>query len=129
MLSCCNDWCTSRDSSKATDVIFLDFSKAFDRVPHERLLLKLNRHGIDGNLLLWLRNFLTERKQRVNIRGSFSTWSPAKSGVPQGSVLGPVLFLIYVNDLADIVTSDIKLFANDTTIYRQLTESEDINIC
>ncbi len=128
MLSCYNDWCTSRNSSKATDVIFLDFSKAFDRVPHERLLLKLNRHGIDGNLLLWLRNFLTERKQRVNIRGSFSTWSSVKSGVSQGSVLGPILFLIYVNDLADIVTSDIKLFADDTKIYRQLTEPEDINM-
>ena len=70
---------------KPTDVIFLDLSKAFDSVPHERLLLKLNRHGIDGPLLLWCRNFLTSRQQRVTIRGTFSIWSIVISGVPQGS--------------------------------------------
>ena len=124
MLGCNNDWCTSRNSSKPTDVIFLDLSKAFDSVPHERLLLKLKKHGIDGKLLLWFRNFLTGTKKRVNIRGSYSSWSPVTSGVPQGTVLGPVLFLIYVNDLTDIHTSNIKLFADDTTIYRQLTWPE-----
>ena len=116
---------TSPSATKATDVIFLDFSKAFDRVPHERLLLKWNRHGIDGNLLLWLRNFLTERKQRVNIL-FYLVISEVRSTPRIGP--GPVLCLIYVNDLTDIVTSDIKLFADDTKIYRQLTEPEDINV-
>ena len=84
LLSCYNDWCLTRNSSKASDVIFLDLSKAFDSVPHERLLLKLNRYGIDGQLHLWFRNFLTNRKKRVLISGSYSDWSPVTSGVPSG---------------------------------------------
>lgn len=104
---------------------FLDLSKAFDSVPHERLLLKLNRYGIDGQLHLWFRNFLTNRKQRVLIRGSYSDWSPVTSGVPQGSILGPVMFLIYGNDIPDIITSTAKLFADDTKIYRQINNVED----
>ena len=105
LLSCYNDWCLSRHSSKVSDVIFLDLSKAFDSVPHERLLLKLNRYGIDGQLYPWFRNFLINRRQRVEIRGSYSEWSPVISGVPQGSILGPIMFLIYVNDIPNIITS------------------------
>ena len=108
-----------------SDVIFLDLSKAFDSVPHERLLLKLNRYGIDGQLHLWFRYFLTNRKQRVMIRGSYSEWSPVISGVPQGSILGPIMFLIYVNDIPNNITSTAKLFANDTKIYRQINNVED----
>ena len=100
-------------------------SKAFDTVPHERLLLKLNRYGIDGQLLSWFRNFLTGRKQRVLIRGSPSDWLPLLSGVPQGSILGPILFLLYVNDIPNVITSSVKLFADDTKIYRQLNNVED----
>ena len=114
-----------RNSSKATDVIFLDLSKAFDSVPHERLLLKLNRHGIDGPLLLWFGNFLKNRQQRVTIRGTFSTWSPVASGVPQGTILGHTLFLLYVNDIPNVVTSSIKMFADDTKIYREINNAED----
>ena len=125
LLSCYNDWCLTRNSSKASDVIFLDLSKAFDSVPHEHLLLKLNRNGIDGQLHLWFRNFLTNRKQRVLIHGSYSDWSPVTSGVPQGSILGPVMFLIYVNDIPDIITSTAKLFADDSKIYRQINNVED----
>ena len=130
LLSCYNDWCLTRNSSKASDVIFLDLSKAFDSVPRERLLLKLNRYGIDGQLDLWFRNLLTNGKQRVLIRGSYSDWSPVTSGVPQGSILGPVMFLIYVNDIPDIITSTAKLFADDTKIYRQINnvEDEDLDI-
>ena len=84
LLSCCNNWCLTRNLSKASDVIFLDLSKASDSVPHERLLLKLNRYGIDGQLHLWFRNFLTNRKKRVLISGSYSDWSPVTSGVPSG---------------------------------------------
>ena len=106
---------------------FLELSKAFDSVPHERLLLKLNRHGTDRPLLLWLRNFLTNRQQRVTIhvRGTFSDWSPVTSCVPQGTILGPTLFLIYENDIPNVVTSTIKLFADDTKICRELTYAED----
>ena len=132
LLSCYNDWSLSRNSSKVSDVIFLDLSKAFDSVHHERLLLKLNRYGIDGQLLLRFRNFsdfLTNRKQRVLIRGSYSEWSPVISGVPQGSILGPIItFLTYVNDIPNIIiiTSTVaKLFADDTKIYRQINNAED----
>ena len=115
-------WCLTRSSSKATDVIFLDLSKAFDSVLHECLLLKLNRHGIDGRLLLWFRNFLKKnRQQRIKIRGTFSNWSPVSSGVPQG----PTLFLVYVNDIPNVVTSSIKTFAADTKIYREINNAED----
>ena len=103
----------SAAGSTPTDVIFLDFAKAFDSVPHERLLLKLNRYGIRGDLLLWFRNWLTNRKQRVIIRGTCSEWSPVISGTPQGTILGPILFLLYVNDITDNVKSKIKLFADD----------------
>ena len=120
LLSCFHDWSSSRNNSKITDVVFLDFSKAFDSVPHERLLLKLNKYGIDGPLLLWFRHFLTNRLQRVGIRGTYSNWSAVTSGVPQGTILGPILFLIYVNDIPNIVNSSVKLFADDTKIYREL---------
>ena len=125
LLSCYNDWCLTRNSSEVSDVIFLDLSKAFDSVPHERLLLKLSRYGIDGQLHLWFRNFLTNRKQRVLMRGSYSDWSPVISGVPRGSILGPVMFLIYVNNIPDIITSTAKLFADDTKIHRQINNVED----
>ena len=87
LLSCFHDWSSSRNNSKITDVVFLDLSKAFDSVPHERLLLKLNKHGIDGPLLLWFRHFLTNRQQRVVICGTYSNWSAVTSGVPRGNIL------------------------------------------
>ena len=125
MLSCYHHWCLSRNSSKPTEAIFLDLSKAFDTVPHERLLLKLNRHGNDGPLLLWFRNFLTNIQQRITIGGTRSDWSPVTSGVPQGTILGPTLFLIYVNDIPNVVTFAIKLFADNTKIYREINHAED----
>ena len=94
-------------------------------MPHERLLLKLSRYGIDGPLLRWFRNFLTNRHQRIVIRGTYSSWSQVTSGVPQGTILGPTLFLIYVNDIPNVVTSTIKLFADDTKIYRELNNVDD----
>ena len=94
-------------------------------MPHERLLLKPNRHGNDGPLLLWFRNFLTNIQQRVTIRGTRSDWSPVTSGVPQGTILGPTLFLIYVNDIPNVVTFAIKLFADNTKIYREINHAED----
>ena len=125
LLSCYHHWCLTRNSSKATDVIFLDLSKAFDRVPHECLLHKLNRHGIDNPLLLWFINSLKNRQQRVTIRGTYTNWSPVTTGVPQGTILAPPLFLLNVNDISNVVTSSIKMFADDTKIYREINNAED----
>ena len=125
LLTCYDDWAKARNRSQQTDIIFLDLSKAFDSVPHERLLLKLQRHGIDGSLLLWIRNFLTNRKQRVVLRGTCSDWSSVISGVPQGTILGPILFIIYINDISSNITSTVKIYADDTKIYRTVNEPED----
>lgn len=127
LLACYDDWAKARNCSKPTDVIFLDMSKAFDSVPHERLLLKLNRYGIDGPLLQWFKHFLTNRMQRVVIRGKCSDWTSVKSGVPQGTILGPILFIIYINDISTDLTSTVKIYADDTKIYRTIS-SPDVDI-
>ena len=97
--------------------VFLDISKAFDKVWHESLLLKLNRNGISGNLLNLLRGFVSCRKQRVVLNGQHSSWDNVSAGVPQGSILGPLLFLIDVNDLPNNLSSNCKLFAYDTSLF------------
>ena len=122
LLSTINDWAKSRNLSIPTDVIFLDLAKAFDSVPHERLLLKLKCNGINGCLLNWLRHFLTDRKQRVVVRGTCPVWSSVTSGTPQGTILGPLLFLLYINDITECVSSTVKLYADDTKIYRELAD-------
>ena len=122
LLSTINDWAKSRNLSIPTDVIFLDLAKAFDSVPHERLLLKLKCNGINGCLLNWLRHFLTDRKQRVVVRGTCSDWSSVTSGTAQGTILGPLLFLLYINDITECVSSTVKLYADDTKIYRELVD-------
>ena len=109
---------------KQTDIILLDFSKAFDKVNHSKLLWKLHQYGIHGHVLNWVRAFLGSRSQRVVIEGEESESIPVTSGVPQGSVLGPILFLIYINDLPDEVCSEVRLFADDTALYLTM-ESED----
>jgi hypothetical protein len=105
------------DRGEGLDIIYLDFQKAFDKVPHNRLLSKLKAHGITGKIYNWIQGWLKDRKQRVVINGEFSDWIDVISGVPQGSVLGPLLFLIYINDLDENVSVSIKKFADDTKIY------------
>ena len=96
---------------------FLDISKAFDKIWHEVLLNKLKSLGISGNLLNLFRSFLNDRQQRVVLNGQLSDWTPILAGVLQGSILGPLHFLIYVNDLPDSLNSLIKLFADETSLF------------
>ena len=108
------------------DVNVMDFSKAFDRVPHHRLLRKAEFYGIQGPTLSWLRSFLRHRTQRVLVDGEASEHCDVISGVPQGTVLGPVLFLLFINDLPTVIDSQCKLFADDLVVYRQVRDQEDV---
>ncbi len=116
------------DGREGFDVIYLDFAQAFDKVPRERLLNKVRAHGIRGRVLGWIRGWLTGRRQRVVLNGKFSSWEDVLSGVPQGSVLGPLLFLIFVNDMDDTVehlVSILRKFADDTKLGKKvMTEME-----
>ena len=114
------------DKGCPVDIIYLDFSKAFDKVPHKHLLLKIRSLGIDEKISSWIEDWLADRKQRVVVRGCESAWLPVVSGVPQGSVLGPTLFFIYINDIEDGVTSKVLKFADDTKIYRSVQSIENI---
>ena len=115
----------SMQSGKQTDLILLDFSKAFDKVAHEKLLLKLHFYGIRGNILNWIKDFLDNRTQSVILNGTNSDDIAVSSGVPQGSVLGPILFLAYINDLPEQVRSRVRLFADDTAMYLALDKQAD----
>jgi len=110
-------FCQAIDAKKDIKIVFCDVSKAFDKVWHKGLLYKLHKTGVRGRLLSWFENYLSQRLQRVVIKGQHSSWGGIEAGVPQGSVLGPLLFLVYINDLVDEVDCAIKLFADDTTLY------------
>lgn len=114
-----DDWAKELDKGNQTD-IFLDFEKAFDTVPHELLKSKLHQYGITGNILGWINSFLSQRKQQVRVNGKFSDWSSVASGVPQGTVLGPLLFYLYIHDITNDIDSEIRLFANDCVFYRAI---------
>jgi hypothetical protein len=117
------------DSGKEADMICLDFSKAFDSVSHPKLLFKLEQHGISGTLLKWFTDYLNERRQRVVVDGISSSFLYATSGVPQGSILGPLLFLIFANDLPNAAKhSTVPMFADDSKCYRQITQPRDRNL-
>ena len=103
----------------------MDFSKAFDLVPHQRLLLKLKHAGITGSLHKWVTNFLTKRSQQVVLEGVSSSSITVTSGVPQGTVLGPLFFILYLNDLPEGITSQVRLLADDCILYRQISSDED----
>ena len=108
-----------------SDIAVLDFSKAFDTVPHDGLLSKLKHYGIDKNIWQWISNFVKKRKQCVVVDGASSSLVDVDSGVPQGTVLGPIHFPLHINDLPSIVSSKVRLFADDCLIYRQIKSNND----
>ena len=114
------------DNSRAIDIIYLDFQKAFDKVPHKKLMIKTRALGIIDEISDWIEDWLTNRKQRVVINGEVSEWADVTSGVPQGSVLGPLLFLIYINDIDVGLTSRIAKFADDTKLGTNAINPTDI---
>ncbi len=110
---------------KQTDAVVLDFSKAFDKVSHSKLVAKLGHYGVRGRTNAWIRDFLTDRKQTVVLNGASSCETKVRSGVPQGSVLGPCLFLFYINDLPEGLRSEVRLFADDTVVYISVSLVQD----
>ena len=117
LISITSDIYKNFENQDETRAVFLDISKAFDKVWHEGLLHKLKSNGISGHLLAFLENYLTNRHQRVTLNGTMSNWSSISAGVPQGSVLGPLLFLVYINDLTENIKSQMRLFADDSFIF------------
>ena len=123
-------WSEILDQGGSLDVIYMDFMKAFDKVPHRRLVYKVSKYGIKGKILDWISNFLTDRTQCVVINGVSSSIGNVTSGIPQGSVLGPLLFVIYINDLPDVVDAYtlVFLFVDDTKLFREIKSSADVLI-
>ena len=125
-------YCAFDDTpSKETRAVFLDLSKAFDRVWHEGLIHKLRCNGVSGDMLALICNFLMNRKQRVVLNGKTSEWKDVLAGVPQGSVLGPLFFLIYINNQCDNLNSGVRLFADDTSLFsvieNEIIGAEELN--
>ena len=114
------------DNNKAIDLVYLHFQKAFDKVPHERQMVKDNAHGVQGDAARWIRKWLAGHRPRVYINQSDSNWAPVTSGVPQGNVLDPLLFLIYINDLDTNIVSKISKFVDDTKFWDRARNPDDI---
>ncbi len=111
------------------DAVVIDFAKAFDVVPHDRLVQKLMNSGIDPRVVAWISEFLRDRKQKVRIGQELSSGASVTSGIPQGSVIGPLLFLAFVNDLPAQLTSNVRLFADDCIIIRSINRKEMKKYC
>eukprot|EP00918_Siedleckia_nematoides_P047891 GHVU01104904.1.p1 GENE.GHVU01104904.1~~GHVU01104904.1.p1 ORF type:complete len:259 (+),score=26.37 GHVU01104904.1:1627-2403(+) len=120
------EWTKTLDEGGSVGAVYMDFMKAFDTVPHKRLLGKLEHYGIRGDILNWIEDFLTGRKQKVTVGNEQSEWRPVTSGIPQGSVLGPLLFVVYINDLPWDLETNVLMFADDTKLYSRVTGEEDV---
>ena len=123
-----DEWTKCIDTGRCVDVAFMDMKKAYDTVPHKRLIIKLKSLGFEKSLLYWIEAFLSDRLQRVVVNNTSSDWSNVLSGVPQGSVIGPTLFLCYINDLPTCVKSNIKLFVDDVKLFTEISSKEDCEI-
>jgi len=121
------DWTNKLETGGQIDVLYTDLEKAFDRVPHRRLLRKLKRYNLHPDLIDQIKAFLWDRRQRVHLNGVYSSWASVLSGIPQGSVLGPLLFILYINDLPDCLNfdSNIYLYADDAKLYRHVFNNQD----
>ena len=118
LLGAINNFHYNLDAGTNINALFLDSSKAFENVSHRKLCYKLSHYGVNGNLLPWIKDYLTDRSQSVLHEGKSCKSHPVLSGVPQGSVLALLLFLIYINDITESITSTIRLYADDVLIYR-----------
>ena len=125
LLSTLFDWFQSLDRGIPVDAVYLDFRKAFDTVPHKRLLSKLHGYGVRGQVLGWVDDFLSDREQYVSVNEKCSERVPVTSGVPQGSVLGPILFIYFINDLPDVIKCISRIFADDTKAYQNIIDIND----
>ena len=125
LITVIDDWAKILDNKGQVDTFILDFEKAFDTPPHELLKSKLFSYGIGGKTLKWIDAFLCFRQQRVVVNGVKSDWAPVVSGVPQGTVLGPLLFSLHINDIMSDIESEIRLFADDCVCYREIKDMED----
>lgn len=120
-------WTEILDNDGSIDSVYMDFMKAFDKVPHRRLIKKMKHYGIGEKTLNWVQDFLSNRKQKVSVNGMDSITDNVTSGIPQGSVLGPILFVIYINDMPDCVAATAYLFADDAKLYKEIKSPEDSN--
>jgi len=127
LLNVFDKWMTVLDKGGHIDVIYCDIMKAFDQVPVDRLLIKARSLGLRGNLLAWISSFLKDRTMSVVINGERSSEGNVTSGVPQGSVLGPLLFVIFINDMPEGILSQIMMFADDTKLFREIVHEDDHN--
>ena len=123
-----DDLARARDCCQQVDVAILGFTKAFDSIAHQRLLEKLRYYGVRGQVQQWINTFLSNRTQHVVLEGCRSSGAAVASGVPQGTVLGPLLFLLFINDLPEVVQSTTRLFADDCLLYRWISTAEDQKI-
>ena len=120
-----DQWSKLLDEGGRVDSIYLDFKKAFDTVPHRRLIQKLASYSFSEEMIGWNKEFLNGREQFVTVNGATSSSTRVTSGIPQGSVLGPILFVIYINDLPANIVTNVKMFADDTKIYKKIGSAQD----
>ena len=125
LINATTDWANTLNNKGQTDIIFLDFSKAFGKISHKFILFKLHYYGIRNHALSWIGNFIFNRIQTTVVNGVHSSYVEVTSGVPQGSVQGPMLFLVYINDINSAITPQLKLFSDDSVLHRNICNQND----